>query len=70
MGGGRWRVEAAMLRANPGKWLPLATRNTPAHARATASQVNRGLLHAFAPAGSYEAIADGLQVRARYRGLT
>lgn len=63
-----WVAEAAMCRARHGEWIALATRNTQAGARATASQINHGLLRAFSPAGDYEARVDGNQVWARYLG--
>lgn len=57
-----------MCRARRGEWILLATRNTRAGARCTASQINRGLLRAFTPAGDFEARVEGNRVSARYLG--
>ena len=67
-----WLAEANDLRANRGEWqLIVARPATPAGrhgARSMASQINRGALYAFRPAGDFEARAEGSEVHARYLG--
>lgn len=63
-----WVAEAATCRERRGEWILLATRNTQAGARCTASQINRGLLRSFTPAGDYEARVEGDRVWARFLG--
>jgi hypothetical protein len=63
-----WTEQAAQLRAHPGEWFPLVTRPTRHGARSLASQINRGALYAWRPAGDFEARAEGLEVHARFLG--
>lgn len=63
-----WVSEAAWLRVRHGEWVVLVTRETRAQARTMASQINRGVLWAFQPAGDFEAWADGSVVKARFLG--
>ena len=63
-----WADEAAELRANHGEWHLLCVRKTRDGARCTVSQINRGVLWAFRPAGDYEAYAQHGHVYARYLG--
>lgn len=63
-----WLGQAHEMRRSPGRWFPLATRATRDGARSLASQINRGVLYAFRPAGDYEARVQGLEVHARFLG--
>lgn len=63
-----WVAEAAELRAHHGEWRLLVDRDTRDGARCTASQINRGALYAFRPAGDFEARVEGTAVHARYLG--
>lgn len=63
-----WLEQADKLRHNRGEWSLLVTRPTRHGARSLASQINRGALYAFRPAGDFEARAEGLEVRARFLG--
>ncbi len=68
----RFTAAAEMLRARPGQWARVQKRDKRAHAATAAYQINRGLLAAFRPAGSFEAASrtvDGeYLVYARYVG--
>lgn len=65
-----WADEAAELRAHRGEWRLLVERKTRDGARTTASQINRGVLWAFTPAGDFEARVDprSNEVHVRYLG--
>lgn len=63
-----WAAEAAELRANRGEYRLLVVRKTRDGARCTVSQINRGALYAFRPAGDFEAYAQHGYVYARYLG--
>lgn len=63
-----WAAEAAELRANRGEYRLLVVRKTRDGARCTASQINRGALYAFRPAGDFEARTEGGYVYARFLG--
>lgn len=63
-----WVIEADQLREHPAEWGLLAVRATRHGARSMASQINRGALWAFQPAGDFEARAEGNEVHARYLG--
>jgi len=63
-----WLEQTEKLRANPGVWFPLVTRATRDGARSLVSQINRGVLYAWRPAGDFEARAEGLEVHARFLG--
>ena len=63
-----WVAEAEKMRANPGEWQRLADRQTRARAYTLLSQVNRGVLYSFRPAGDFEAKRIHSEVWARYLG--
>ena len=74
---GKWREEAAELKANPGKWALLTTfggRENNHNARTMAANVKSGRYASFRPRGHFEATsaitADGTatEVYARYIG--
>ncbi|MFH8409575.1 hypothetical protein ACH4FX_33055 [Streptomyces sp. NPDC018019] len=68
----RFTAAAEMLKARPGQWARVQKREKRARAATAAYQINRGLLAAFRPAGSFEAASrtvDGeYLVYARYVG--
>lgn len=63
---------AAQLRATPGEWARIDTKQTKGAATARAQQIRTGSLRAFRPHGTFEAAArtvDGEhRVYARYVG--
>jgi hypothetical protein len=63
---------AAILRDLPGEWAIVSVRSTQRRASSYAYSINRGTLHAYLPAGAFEAVArtvDGQhRVYARYVG--
>ena len=61
----KWRDEARILRANPGRWALLDTF-TSAKARNTAWQVRTGRLQAFRPAGTFQSVSRAGSVYARF----
>jgi hypothetical protein len=63
-----WMAEAEQLRNDRGEWRLLCVRKTRDCARMTVSQINRGALYAFRPAGDFEAYAQHGAVYARYLG--
>jgi hypothetical protein len=64
----KWASEAAELRDRPKEWAVVATKPTASTAAAMALNVRSGLLRAFQPAGSFEAISRGCDVWVRYVG--
>jgi hypothetical protein len=63
-----WAAEAAELRAHPGEWRMLVKRDTRTGAYTCASQINRGVLTSFRPAGDFEAHRRDREVWVRYLG--
>lgn len=62
----RYRLVAAELRRQPGEWALVKASESPAGARATASQIRRGLVPAFLPSGHFEVVVRGPGVYVRY----
>lgn len=62
----RYHYVAAELRRRPGQWALVKASVSPAGARATVSQIRRGLVPAFLPTGHFEAVVRGLGVYVRY----
>ena len=63
----KWRDEARILRANPGRWALLAEYpDTTSSARTLAWQIKSGRLAAFRPGGSFEATSRQGSVYARF----
>ena len=66
---------AAQLRMHPGEWALIGTFASDSTAASRASQIRRAYRSAstkadspWAPAGSFEAVADGCEVYARFMG--
>lgn len=63
-----WVDEAQERRDSRGQWALLTARRNQHGARTMASEINRGALWAFQPAGDFEAEAHGRTVWVRYLG--
>lgn len=67
-----WTAEANQLRARPGEWAHVSTRNTRQAAAGAAMNIRRGNLNPFNPPGAFEAISRTVggefRVYARYVG--
>lgn len=65
-----WQNEAAELKARPGQWARVATKQTTSSAGTLASRIKEGQIRAFIPAGHFQAVIRGMDVWARYVGPT
>lgn len=63
-----WTDEVEALRARPGEWALLARKSSTIQANAFAQKIRSGIMHAFRPAGSFEATQRDCDVWARYIG--
>lgn len=64
----KYSRESDQMRNRPGEWAQFPDTQTPRSAYNLADNIRRGRLVAFAPAGSFEAIARNCSVWARYTG--
>lgn len=64
----KWAARAAEMRERPGEWAQFPSQPTPRAAYNLADNIRRGRLVAFAPAGTFEAIARKHSVWARFMG--
>ena len=61
----KWRDEARILRANPGRWA-LLTETEGQKARNLVWQIKTGRLQAFRPAGAFQSVSRAGSVYARF----
>jgi len=66
-GQGNWAVASA-LRERPGEWALAFQTDNQSQAYNKASNIQRGVISAFRPHGTFEAVTRGLDVWARYVG--
>lgn len=68
----KWQTEADELRNRSKEWALLSIKQTRGAATSMANDIDNGILHAFKPAGSFEAttrtVGSEYRVYARYVG--